>query len=80
MSRALLRHRISLDSQVYYCSRTHSQLAQFVREVQKTKFGDDVRLVSIGSRANMCINESVRRLASNSLMNERCAKTRPIAA
>lgn len=36
--------------QIYYCSRTHSQLAQFVHEVQKSPFGKDTRLVSLGSR------------------------------
>lgn len=36
--------------QIYYCSRTHSQLSQFVREVQKSPFGKDTRLVSLGSR------------------------------
>lgn len=36
--------------QIYYCSRTHSQLAQFVHEVQKSPFGKNTRLVSLGSR------------------------------
>ena len=36
---------------VYYCSRTHSQLSQFVKEVQKTEFSQSgVRLVSLASR------------------------------
>uniref|UniRef100_A0AC11DLD5 DEAD/H-box helicase 11 n=1 Tax=Ovis aries TaxID=9940 RepID=A0AC11DLD5_SHEEP len=37
-------------TKIYYCSRTHSQLAQFVHEVQKSPFGQDTRLVSLGSR------------------------------
>lgn len=36
--------------QIYYCSRTHSQLSQFVHEVQKSPFGKDTRLVALGSR------------------------------
>lgn len=40
----------SYSLQIYYCSRTHSQLSQFVREVQKSPFGKDTRLVSLGSR------------------------------
>ena len=36
--------------QIYYCSRTHSQLAQFVREIQKSPFGEDTRVVTLGSR------------------------------
>lgn len=36
--------------QVYYCSRTHSQLSQFVHEVRKSPFGGEVRLTNLGSR------------------------------
>lgn len=36
--------------QIYYCSRTHSQLAQFVREVQKSPYGDRIHVVTLGSR------------------------------
>ncbi|XP_078684153.1 ATP-dependent DNA helicase DDX11-like isoform X1 [Branchiostoma floridae x Branchiostoma belcheri] len=59
-------------TKIYYCSRTHSQLAQFVREVQKSPFGKDVRVVSLGSRQNLCINDSVRKLGSAHLINDRC--------
>ncbi|KAJ8245621.1 hypothetical protein GJAV_G00272710 [Gymnothorax javanicus] len=59
-------------TKLYYCSRTHSQLAQFVHEVQKSPFSGDVSLVSLGSRQNLCINEEVRRLGSVQLINDRC--------
>jgi chromosome transmission fidelity protein 1 len=57
---------------IFYCSRTHSQLSQFVKEIQKTSFKNDIRLVSLASRANMCINESVRKIGNTSLINETC--------
>ena len=57
--------------QIYYCSRTHSQLSQFVREVQKSPFADEIRLVSLASRNNLCINPAVKALGSSSLVNER---------
>ena len=79
---------------VFYCSRTHSQLAQFVREVRKTKFkvrqwrgvgatlafphalppprGQDVRVVSLGSRRNLCVNPAVKSLTSESRVNDAC--------
>uniref|UniRef100_A0A452QFW9 DEAD/H-box helicase 11 n=1 Tax=Ursus americanus TaxID=9643 RepID=A0A452QFW9_URSAM len=60
------------SEQIYYCSRTHSQLAQFVREVQRSPFGKDTRLVSLGSRQNLCINEDVKTLGSAQLINDRC--------
>lgn len=34
--------------QIYYCSRTHSQISQFVREIKKTKF-KDIRCVTLGA-------------------------------
>ncbi|XP_053111257.1 ATP-dependent DNA helicase DDX11 isoform X2 [Hemicordylus capensis] len=59
-------------TKIYYCSRTHSQLAQFVHEVQKSPFGRGTRLVSLGSRQNLCVNEEVRRLGAVQLINDRC--------
>ncbi|KAJ6660048.1 hypothetical protein lerEdw1_018246 [Lerista edwardsae] len=59
-------------TKIYYCSRTHSQLAQFVHEVQKSPFGKETRLVSLGSRQNLCVNEEVLRLGAPQLINDRC--------
>uniref|UniRef100_A0A8C4IHJ6 ATP-dependent DNA helicase DDX11 n=1 Tax=Dicentrarchus labrax TaxID=13489 RepID=A0A8C4IHJ6_DICLA len=59
-------------SQIYYCSRTHSQLAQFVHEVQKSPFSKDISLVTLGSRQNLCVNEEVRNLGSIQRINDRC--------
>ena len=63
---------IDYSLRIIYCSRTHSQLSQFVKEVQKTKFVQDLRLVSLASRANMCINDSVLALKNPTLINEKC--------
>ncbi|XP_062050801.1 ATP-dependent DNA helicase DDX11 [Lepus europaeus] len=59
-------------TKIYYCSRTHSQLAQFVREVQKSPFGKETRLVALGSRQSLCVNEDVKSLGSVQLINDRC--------
>nr|XP_060632744.1 ATP-dependent DNA helicase DDX11 [Anolis sagrei ordinatus] len=59
-------------TKIYYCSRTHSQLAQFVHEVQKSPFGKEIRLVSLGSRQNLCVNEEVRSMGAVQLINDRC--------
>lgn len=58
--------------QIYYCSRTHSQLAQFVREVQKSPFNESTRVVSLGSRQNLCINDDVKQLKNINKINDRC--------
>ncbi|KAK6914888.1 ATP-dependent helicase, C-terminal [Dillenia turbinata] len=57
---------------VYFCSRTHSQLSQFVRELRKTAFASELKVVSLGSRKNFCINEDVLKLGSSTRINERC--------
>uniref|UniRef100_A0A5S6Q3V9 Helicase ATP-binding domain-containing protein n=1 Tax=Trichuris muris TaxID=70415 RepID=A0A5S6Q3V9_TRIMR len=58
--------------QVLYCSRTHSQLAQFAKEIQKTVYARSVHMVTIASRQSLCVNDSVARLKNPVLINERC--------
>ncbi len=65
------REAFSERWKVYYCSRTHSQLAQFVEELGKTRFRD-LSVVTLGSRNVMCVHEAVRRLRSSARINERC--------
>ncbi|CAJ2656141.1 unnamed protein product [Trifolium pratense] len=57
---------------VYFCSRTHSQLSQFVKELRKTVFADEIDVVSLGSRKNLCINQEVLALGNSTRINERC--------
>ena len=71
---------------IFFCSRTHSQLTQLVREVRRVTFpasssmaGQDgfeeysvVKHVPLGSRKNLCINPSVVRLGSAPAISERC--------
>lgn len=63
------KHR---NAKIFFCSRTHSQLSQVVDEVKRTKFAENLRVVSLGSRQNFCINEEVRNLKSVALINEKC--------
>ncbi|XP_017036500.1 ATP-dependent DNA helicase DDX11 [Drosophila kikkawai] len=58
--------------QIFFCSRTHSQLAQIVSELRKTPHGKWVRCISLGSRQQLCGNPQVRSLKQVGLMNERC--------
>ncbi|XP_048559091.1 ATP-dependent DNA helicase DDX11-like isoform X2 [Triticum urartu] len=57
---------------VYFTSRTHSQLSQFVRELKRTDFSGKLRTVCLGSRKSLCINMDVQKLGSASRINERC--------
>ncbi|KAH8975181.1 hypothetical protein BDL97_01G142600 [Sphagnum fallax] len=57
---------------VFFCSRTHSQLSQFVGELQRTAFNSSLQSVTIGSRKTLCINPEVMKLGSSARINERC--------
>jgi hypothetical protein len=48
--------------QIIYCTRTHTQLSQFVHELQASPFGASVRAVALGSRATLCTNRDVRKV------------------
>ena len=58
-------------TKIIFASRTHSQISQFVREVKKSPFGDKIRLCSLASRQQLCINENITRLKISSLINEK---------
>ncbi len=59
--------------QILYCSRTHSQISQFVNEIKKSSFRG-IRCVVLGSRRNLCINPSVKRLHTDSAISEECLR------
>lgn len=59
--------------QVIFCSRTHSQLAQVVGELSRTRFAARFRCVTLAGRAVMCVNEGVQALAPPAQrLNDRC--------
>ncbi|KAL3426121.1 DNA repair helicase [Phlyctema vagabunda] len=74
------------EIKVFYCSRTHSQLTQFINELRRVNFPssfppddssdvpdtEDLKHLTLGSRKNLCINPSVNRLTSVSAINEKC--------
>lgn len=43
-----------------------------VNELKRTVYGKSIRIVSLASRQQYCINPSVRALKTNALINERC--------
>ncbi|EIW70152.1 hypothetical protein TREMEDRAFT_29466 [Tremella mesenterica DSM 1558] len=77
-----------LSVEIYFASRTHTQLRQLTSELLKTTFvpsssdtpdseGDThgISMVPLGSRKQLCINDKVRALARNGgdeRMNEAC--------
>ena len=72
------REEFNIDAlelpQIIYCSRTHSQIAQFMNEIKKTEFRD-LRCIVVGSRKILCVNPQVNLTNSSSsdaLLNEKC--------
>ncbi|RYP18252.1 hypothetical protein DL765_004051 [Monosporascus sp. GIB2] len=77
-------------TQIYYTSRTHSQLSQFVSELRRPAFPpsipeslldgkptadpEQIKHVPLSSRQRLCINPSVSRLGSLSAINDRCTE------
>jgi chromosome transmission fidelity protein 1 len=58
--------------QIIYCSRTHSQISQFVSEIHKASYGS-IRCITLGSRKQLCINESVNDGSRSDIhMTEKC--------
>lgn len=45
--------------QIIFCSRTHSQLSQFVGELHRTRYAESTLLVAVGSRRSLCVNDAV---------------------
>ena len=62
----------AMVTQIIFCSRTHSQLAQFVAELKKTQFAERIRCVTLGSRKSLCVNPAVLRLGSDARINDKC--------
>ncbi|KAG5953266.1 hypothetical protein E4U53_006194 [Claviceps sorghi] len=77
------------EIKIYYTSRTHSQLSQFITELRRPVFpaslppslsvdderaSEPVKLVPLSSRQRLCINPSVSRLGSVQAINDRCSE------
>ncbi|KAK5993076.1 ATP-dependent DNA helicase chl1 [Cladobotryum mycophilum] len=78
------------EIKIYYTSRTHSQLSQFITELRRPAFPsslpssvsqdkntastEPVKLLPLSSRQKLCINPSVARLGSVQAINDRCSE------
>ncbi|URE08400.1 HELICc2 [Musa troglodytarum] len=63
---------VVVTPQVYFSSRTHSQLSQFVREFKRTAFASELNVICLASRKNLCNNSEVLKLGNANQINERC--------
>lgn len=64
--------------QIVFCSRTHTQLAQVLREIQRIDakaVPEQLAVVTLGARTNLCVNDSVRARAHGAMhLNDLCKK------
>jgi len=63
--------------QIIFCTRTHTQITQFIQELRKTIFiqpsySPKIKSVPICSRNAYCINEKVSKIKSPGKINEKC--------
>ena len=57
---------------IYYCSRTHTQLSQALRELSKNT--NAYKSVILGSRRQYCVNSAVNKIADINILNDRCKR------
>ena len=62
--------------QIIFCTRTHSQISQFVQELRKTYYSTNtdkrIKCVPICSRSVYCINDKISKLKNIGKINEKC--------
>lgn len=57
---------------ILYASRTHSQLAQVIKELKRTSYAKDCKISIIGSRNQLCIHPEVSKQTNNVAMIHSC--------
>ncbi|KAL1459669.1 hypothetical protein WDU94_011626 [Cyamophila willieti] len=62
--------RVPSVSKIFYGTRTHKQITQIVRELNKTVYKDKLRMTILSSRKHTCINDEV--LNSKENINDMC--------
>ncbi|KAH9598921.1 DEAD2 [Trypanosoma melophagium] len=59
-------------TKVMYCSRTHAQLSQVIRELKRTRYGNIFSMSILGSREHMCVHPQVLNLRSAHAQQSMC--------
>jgi chromosome transmission fidelity protein 1 len=62
----------SFRPRVFICSRTHSQISQLVREIRRVESVEQFTVVSVGSRAQLCVHPNMSLEAGVLGINEFC--------
>ena len=67
-----MRKQKKFGGKILYTTRTHSQISQIFRELQKTCYWP--RTAVLASRDICCINPKIRKKTSGTILNIRCKK------
>lgn len=70
VTKVCIRGRIY--EQIYYCSRTHSQLAQVMEEFLHSEWSKEMHCSILGGRRSLCVNPSVNRLPTDAQITDQC--------
>ncbi|KAI6223732.1 Fanconi anemia group J protein [Aphelenchoides fujianensis] len=62
----------SLPFQIIYASRTHSQLKQVVRELNKTIYKSSIKVAFLAGREQLCLNDRVQKEANSNAKSQIC--------
>lgn len=67
---------------IIYCTRTHSQITEFINEIKKTKFATEFKVVHLSSRRHSCVNPSLNKYKNGNslLLKEKCQDLRESSA
>ena len=67
-----MRKQKKFGGKILYTTRTHSQISQIIRELQKTCYWPKTAVLA--SRDICCINSKIRKNTSGAILNIRCRK------
>lgn len=74
-NKILMKHLFGEEKKackIFYCSRTHTQLNQAIRELKRVF--PHINSVILGSRKIYCLNKDVTTLQDTDLINEKCSE------
>jgi len=57
--------------QIFFCTRTHKQITNIIKEFRKTSYSKNVKMTILASRQHTCIHPQVSRMSNK---NELCKK------
>lgn len=61
---------------IIYCTRTHSQIKEFISEIKKTAFSKKFKVVHLASKTHYCLQDDVKAIKNSLVIEEKCQDKR----